>query len=288
MFKKVSWFLVSLFLISFIFTACGTKDLTKGKTAEEILKDVYTKMAEVKNYDMNIKMNMNVEPPEQEPVNINLQGQATVFQKPMVMKMSMIMDVKGKKKNFQQYMEQNEGGMTIYQKIDDQWSKMALNDPAFSEMMNMDPSQNVKLYLENLKRAEILSDEKVGEKEIVKLEMILSSKIYDEMLQQMPGGNLTGQLPFNSDILSKIGDIKGKIWVDKATLDIVKVTVDMTENMQNFGKALAENGGLPEEAAAMFSNMEISVEYEMLNQNKAVEFTIPEEAKNAPEMPMAQ
>jgi len=289
MFRSSKLLIAILLVCGLLVASCGTKDLTKGKTAQEIVEEAQKKMAEVNNYDMNIEMQMKMTPPGEEAVDMNVKGTGTIFQKPMRMKMSMEMNdpESGETITIQQYMEQTDTGMVVYQSVKGQWFKMVFNDPAFAEMMNMDPTKNVKLFIENLKEVNILGEEKIGEKETVKIEVAASSEMYEKIMQELPGMNLNaGQMPFDLGILSKIGDIKCVFWVDKTNLDIIKTAMDMTENMHNLGKALAESGNLPKEATEIFSSMEMSMEYEILNQNTAEEFTIPEEARNAQEIPM--
>jgi len=287
--KKIKLFYL-LLIVSFLVTACGTKDLTKGKSAKEIIEASYQKMAEINNYDMNLEMQVKMQVPGQETLDMTITGKATIFQKPMLMKM--VMETKnpetGEPLEIQQYMESSEKGMNIYQGAQGEWYKMTIEDPALAEMMNMDPTKNMDLFLKNLKEANVLAEgEKLGEKETVKIELVASSAIYDEIMQQMPGMNLNqANMPFGPEILAKMGDMKYVVWVDKTTLDIVKTSMDLTENIQNMGKALVEQGDFPKEMADMFNGMEMSASYEMLNINKAEQIVIPEEAKNAKEMPL--
>ncbi|KJS82664.1 MAG: hypothetical protein JM58_14440 [Peptococcaceae bacterium BICA1-8] len=288
MFKKTK-LLYMLLIISFFVTACGTKDLTKGKSAQDIIGAAYGKMAEIDNYDMNLEMLMKMQVPDQGEIDMTMTGKATIFQKPMLMKMVMETNnpESGEPLSIEQYMESTENGMNIYQNVEGKWFKMSINDPALAEMMNMDPAKNLSLFLENLKEAKILGEEKVGERETVKIEMIASSEIYDEIMKQMPGMNLgQANMPFGPEILSKMGDMKYIIWIDKATLDMLKTSMDLTENIQNMGKAIVEQGQFPKEMGEVFSGMEMSASYEIYNVNKAEQVVIPDEAKNAQEMPL--
>lgn len=288
MFKKTK-LLYLLLIISFLVTACGTKDLTKDKSAKEIIEGSYIKLAEIENYDMNLEMQMKIQVPNEGTMDMSMTGKATIFQKPM--KMKMVMETQNPESDepliIEQYMESTENGMNIYQNVEEQWFKMVIDDPALAEMMNMDPTKNMDLFIENLKEANIIAEEKLGEKETVKIEMIASSEIYDEIMQQMPGMNLNpADMPFGPEILAKMGDMKYVVWIDKTTLDMVKTSMDLTENIQNIGKALVEDGQFPKEMGEMFAGMEMSATYEMLNINSAEQIVIPEEAKNAEEMPM--
>ncbi|MFZ5942588.1 MAG: DUF6612 family protein [Bacillota bacterium] len=276
-------------LVMLVATGCGTKDLTKGKSAQEIIEGTYEKMAQVQNYDMNLQMQMKMETPEGK-LDMTLDGKATIFQKPMLMKM--VLQTKdpesGESVAIEQYMEQTEKGLNVYQKVEEQWIKMSMNDPSLAEMMNMDPANNMKIFLENLKEAKILNqEEKVGEKDTVKIEMAASSEIYEDLMKQMPGMNFSqANMPFGPEFLSKMGDIKYVLWIDKLTLETVKTSMDLTENIQNLGKALVDSGTVPKELAGIFAGMEMSASYEIYNLDTAEKFEIPEEAKNGQEIPV--
>ncbi len=288
MLKRTKFFYL-LLIVAFLVTACGTKDLTQGKSAKEIIEESYEKQLNIENYDMDLAMDMKMPMPEGEAMAITMTGKATVFQKPMQMKM--VMEMTNPETNepmvIEQYMEATDQGMIIYQYVEEQWFKMTINDPALVETMNMDPTQNMELFLKYLKETNIMGEEKLGQRDTLKIELVASSEMYNELMEQIPGMNLNQPgMEFTPDFLSQMGDMKYIVWVDKTTLDIVKTSMDLTENMQNMGKALIEQGLIPAELAEMFSNMEMSMTYEILNINKAEPIVIPEEAKNAPELPM--
>lgn len=288
MFKKFKVFYL-LLIVAFLVTACGTKDLTQGKSAQEIIEESYEKQLNIENYDMDLAMDMKMPMPEGEIMAIAMTGKATVFQKPMQMKL--VVEITNPETSepvvIEQYMEATEQGINIYEYVEEQWFKKVLNDPALAETMNMDPTQNVELFLKYLKETNIIGEEKLGQRDTLKIELVASSEMYNELMEQIPGMNLNQPgMEITPDFLSQMGDMKYIVWVDKTTLDIVKTSMDLTENMQNMGKALIEQGLIPAELAEMFSNMEMSMTYEILNINKAEPIVIPEEAKNAPELPM--
>ncbi|NMA00983.1 MAG: hypothetical protein GX923_00285 [Clostridia bacterium] len=288
MFKKFKVFYL-LLIVAFLVTACGTKDLTQGKSAQEIIEESYEKQLNIENYDMDLAMDMKMPMPEGEIMAIAMTGKATVFQKPMQMKL--VVEITNPETSepvvIEQYMEATEQGINIYEYVEEQWFKIVLNDPALAETMNMDPTQNVELFLKYLKETNIIGEEKLGQRDTLKIELVASSEMYNELMEQIPGMNLNQPgMEITPDFLSQMGDMKYIVWVDKTTLDIVKTSMDLTENMQNMGKALIEQGLIPAELAEMFSNMEMSMTYEILNINKAEPIVIPEEAKNAPELPM--
>jgi len=288
MFKKFKVFYL-LLIVAFLVTACGTQDLTQGKSAKEIIEESYEKQLNIENYDLDLAMEMKMPMPEGELMAIAMTGKATVFQTPMQMKM--VMEITNPEINkplvIEQYLEATEQGINIYEHVEEQWSKIVLNDPVLAKTRNMDPTQNMKLFLKHLKEANILGEERLTDKSTVKIEMVASSEMYKELMEQMPGMHLSPSgTEIMPDFLSQMGDMKYIVWVDKTNLYIVKASMDLTENIKNMGKALSEKGQLPAEVAEMFADIEMSLTYEILNINKAEAIIIPDEAKNAPELLM--
>lgn len=290
---KKSFLLIALLISALVLAGCSSaapaiKDLTAGKTAQEIVEETFDKLYDLNNYEMDLTTNVKMIT-DGETMDMSMSGQAVVFQNPMKMKMLLNAAIPGVEEEMQleQYMIQEEQVITMYQNINDQWFKTVIDDPAMAEMMQMDPKENLKLFMDNLVSVEITGQEKVGEKDTVKIDLIASADIFDDVLQDVAGESLgLGSDLITSEFFSKIGDMKYTVWIDKATLDTVKCYMDLTENMKNLGAALGEDSSTPEELTGIFENMEISLEYTIYNQNKAADFSIPEETKNAAEMPL--
>ena len=124
MFKKFKVFYL-LLIVAFLVTACGTKDLTQGKSAQEIIEESYEKQLNIENYDMDLAMDMKMPMPEGEIMAIAMTGKATVFQKPMQMKL--VVEITNPETSepvvIEQYMEATEQGINIYEYVEEQWSK---------------------------------------------------------------------------------------------------------------------------------------------------------------------
>ena len=291
---KKSFLLIALLISALVLAGCSSAapaaktDLTAGKTAQEIVEESFNKLYDLNNYEMDLTTNVKMIT-DGETMDMSMSGQAVVFQNPMKMKMFLNAAIPGVEEEMQleQYMIQEEQVITMYQNINDQWFKTVIDDPAMAEMMQMDPKENLKLFMDNLVSAEITGQEKVGEKDTVKIDLIASADIFDEVLQDVAGESLgLGSDLIASEFFSKIGDMKYTVWIDKVTLDTVKCYMDLTENMKNLGAALGDDSSTPEELTGVFKNMEISLGYTIYNQNKAADFSIPEEAKNATEIPL--
>ncbi|HHV65618.1 MAG TPA: hypothetical protein GXX46_11225 [Peptococcaceae bacterium] len=287
--KSIGVFLVVLFCtLALVACSSGPKDLTKGKTPEKIVEESFAKWYELDSYDLDlnsqIKMSLG-----QQVMDMSMTGTISAFQNPLKMKMVMDVAIPGmnEKVAMEQYMVEEEQKVIIYQQVQGMWQKMTIDDPAMLELMSMDPRENLKLFMDNLTEAEILGEETIGDKVTVKIKIVASGKIFEDIFQDMAGTSLgISDDIFDTELLSQLGDMEYLIWIEKSTLETVKCQMDLTETMRNLGSALAAKISEPEmaELQELFSTMEMSLEYTVFNQNNVQDFTIPEEAKNAQEI----
>ncbi len=284
--KIVSLMLMLICTMALVACSTGTANVNQEKSPQQIAEESFAKWYGLKSYDMDMTMNMKFSV-EDEVLDMSMTGKGTVFQNPMKMKMVMETTIPGmgQKMTIEQYAEQNEQKMAIYQNIENNWQKITFDDPAMMETMYMDPKDNLKLFMDHLVSAEIIGEEKIDGKDALKIKLVASGDIFDQIFQETAGDMLgLGNGLISADVFSQIGDMVYTIWVDKATLDTLKCQMDLSENMRNLGKALAEEPNMPAEIKDIFANAEVFMEYTISNQNNAQDFTIPEEAMNAPEM----
>lgn len=287
MFKKLGKLIVVFMFFTFCLTACGaSSDLTRDKSADTILKEAYSKLSKVKNYEMKLNLDVVANIPDFKGMKMN--AKATVFQKPFLMKTDMDMNVLDSEENMKiiQYLEQKENQIYMYQNVDNQWFKMKIDDSELSELMEMDPSKNIDLFLKNLKNVELLGSETINNREAVKLKMVASTEMYKELMNDFPVGDVKDKVSLDLDMLSQMGDIEGIIWVDKQNLNILKTSMDLSKNINNLAESLKKEGELPKEVIDVFLSMKVKVDYEIFNIDKATKITIPEEARNAEELSM--
>lgn len=288
--NKKTMILIVVLICTLVISACspGPTDLTKGKTAQQIVQESFDKWYQLNNYDMDMATKMKISA-GQDVMDMSMTGKITAFQKPLKMKMVMDVAIPGmdQKMKMEQYMVQEDQKMIIYQLVHGLWQKVVIDDPSLAKMSSMDPRDSLKLFMDNLTKAEILGEEKIGDRTTVKVDLIASGKIFEQILKDTAGNTLgIGNDVINPDVFSKIGDMRYMIWIDKVTLETVKCQMDLSENMKNLGNALVADPKVPSEMKEVFSNMEMSMEYTVSNQNKAQDFSIPEEAKNAKEIPL--
>ena len=292
--KKVATLLLITLLCLVGLTACtgasaGTSDLTKGKTAEQIAEEAFDKWYGLANYDMSMEIYMKTSVGA-EDTEMTMKSDATLFQNPLKMKMTANVTIpmlEPQTMTFEQYMLTENEKMTIYQQVDGVWQKMVIDDSATMELMQMDPKDNLKLFMDSLKKAEILAEEKIEQTNTVKLELVASSEVFGRIMEQTAGNPLgINEGLFGPAILAQIGDLKYTLWIDKATLNVIKGQMNLSENIRNLGAALAAEQDMPAELQEMFSSMEFVVDYTVMNHNNAQDFTVPEEAKRAREIVM--
>ncbi|NLK72778.1 MAG: hypothetical protein GX285_07160 [Clostridiales bacterium] len=283
--KKLVLSIISL-LVIFAMTACAEKDLSKDKTAEEILEASINASAKWENYEMGIESQIEMDVPQQGKMKMNMQGSGTVFVNPMKMHMKMDVEIQDMEQNqsIDQYMMQEGDTFVIYQNTEGQWYKIVLDDPGLMEMISMDPMENVQLFLKYLTHAEIVGEEVIDKRNTVKIDMTVSFEMYKELLEKNQALDITGILGTGViDKLSNIGDFTYTIWIDKENLETVKYYMDLSKPMAGIGDAMA-GGDIPAELTEIYKNMKMDLTMTISNQNKSKDFELPAEALTAQEI----
>ncbi len=284
-------FFVSITLVMVLImsmAACGDKDLTADKSAKEILQESITKSAEWKSYEMDISTHMKMDVPEEGLMEMNMTGSGAVIMDPMKMHMTLDMEMPEMEQpqTMEQYMIQEEDGFTIYQNIEGKWYKMSISDPSLVEMMSMDPMENISLFMEYLKSAEVVGEEVIKERDAVKIDLTVSFDMYKEFLEKnssMDVGGILGSGIMES--LSDAGDLTYTVWVDKTSMEIVKYYMDLSEAMQKIGEAMADQDDALPELSDIYKDIKMEMTMEVYNQNGVEDFEIPQEAMDAEELP---
>ena len=273
-------------------------DLTVGKTAAQIAEESYKKQYEAKNYDMDFFIRSSVMIMD-EKIVMDIAGYGNMFLDPL--KVKLVMEIAAPSApvpgfedgtvRTEQYIIAEGDELVSYQSQGDQWFKMAFTDANLKQLMQFNPADNLKLFMDNLKDAAIVGDEIVNGVNTVKIDLTASGDLFKDLMEEMDSLGLGSQIDLlTSDILSGIGDLAFNIWVDKATLDMVKGAVDLTPILQNLSAVMKDSvfPGMetmtPEEMEmilAMFDNMDMSMEYYVMNIDKAQDFSLPPEAADA-------
>lgn len=260
-------------------TACGSTDLTKGKSAQEIVTASAEAMQKLKTYSISMNMNMDILNPDTDLIeNIGITGSGNVVIDPMKMHMKMNIDNPQTPMDMEIYAVNEDNKIIEYLNIPgkpEEWMKIELPlDEEMVEMMN--PARSVSVLKEALLDAQILGEEKIDNTKLLVIETTLKPEAFSKFMQ-MPGSDmLTGDL---ENIFSAMGNFRYKIWVRKDNLYIAKAEIDLG---QIFKDIYEKQTDISEEDKKILSQMKALVISEYSGYDNPVEITIPDEIiKNA-------
>ncbi|MCG8482167.1 MAG: hypothetical protein MJA31_02565 [Clostridia bacterium] len=285
--KKILTILLCLTLLISM-TACSGKDMTQGKAPEEILEEAITKAAEWENYEMALETHMIMDIPPQGEIEMNMTGVGVAFIKPlkMHMTMSMHMPQMEESQNIEQYIVQEEETFSIYQNYEGQWYKNVMEGEGIEELMSVDPMESIQLFVKHIKSAEIVEEEKINDKDAVRIDVTVSFDMYKELMET--NGSLDMSAMFGMDVfemLGSMGDLTYSIWVEKESLNVVKYHMNLSEAMNKMAEAMQEIEEVPQELIDVYQTSQMEMSVTLSNQNNVEDFEIPEEALNAEEIP---
>ncbi len=285
--KKILTILLCLTLLISM-TACSGKDMTQGKAPEEILEEAITKAAEWENYEMALETHMVMDIPPQGEIEMNMTGVGVAFIKPLKMHMTMSMDMPQmeESQNIEQYIVQEEDTFSIYQNYEGQWYKNVMEDEGIEELMSVDPMESIQLFVKHIKSAEIAEEEKINDKDAVRIDVTVSFDMYKELMET--NGSLDMSAMFGMDVfemLGNMGDLTYSIWVEKESLNVVKYHMNLSEAMNKMAEAMQEIEEVPQELIDVYQTSQMEMSVTLSNQNNVEDFEIPEEALNAEEVP---
>lgn len=286
--KKLATLVLSLMLI-ISFTACSEGDMTKDKSAEEILEGAMTKATEWENYEMDIDSRMVMNIPIQGEMEMNINGHGVAFIKPLKMHMTMTVEMEQlpEPQSIEQYLIQEGDTLTIYQQLEGQWYKQVMEGSGMEQLASVDPIESIQLFMKHLKGAEIVEEGQINEKDAVKIDATVSFDMYKELIAGNQSLDMSLGLGTNVfDMLGEMGDLTYSIWVEKETLNVTRYEMDLTEAMNKMAEAMEGIEELPQEAVDAYKNSKMEMTITITNHNQAADFEIPEEALNAEEIPM--
>ncbi len=169
------------------------------------------------------------------------------------------------------------------------WQKMTL--PGYSEILKKtletqeELDKNIVVKLKGFETSEGLSLEK--------MQLTIKNRMFRDMLLKLHDREIDGKKPFAKGgfaekMMSGMGDISKTLWIDPQTGFVYNTDLDLTPNIQKIYKVYAKiKKDTPEKTDAMdemLKNLSITVKIKYSNHDKAADFTMPEEIKNATEI----
>ncbi len=215
-------------------------------------------------------------------VGVDMDMNMTYFKEPVRMKMEMSMLETG----MEMYMVEEGQSVTVYADSGDGWVKQTMSMEEYKEeYQQAEVQDNLNVYLDNAAKYEQVGTEKIGGVDAVKVKGVIPADALSEVINASGMMNeesigLTGELL--ESLFKDMDDMEVYFWFNPETLYPVKYEMDMTNLMSSLYENLfamlgAEAEGVSVNVSKVLISMEIS------NINNATEFTIPEEALNAPE-----
>lgn len=238
---------------------------------------------------MNMDMQMDMK--DQGSLDMEMVSKAEAVLKPSVLlKMTSdvtmnIPDSEPQTVSMTQYIEGTDTGIALYQEMaEGVWGKYTVDDPALVEAMSQNPQDALESYKEVMEKAEILGEEKVGDRDCYKVEMTLTQEALDQIMAEFNGAGLTEEtLAASKEALSSAGGLSTVVWIDKENFQMLKQTMDISEIVRQAMIAQLKDAGLGEDS---IGDVTMSMEILYDNYGGVSEIAIPDEARNAQEITM--
>ena len=261
------------------------------------------------NYDIDAKINMSVNVPDDEgnvqPLDMDMNMYMTIFMNPIKAKINTSMVMPGMEGLALQpimnmYMIVDEENITQYMGMADEtgelkWIKQTIAMSMLSDLIKNDEetiAKNKELtekYTEDVKYFGKYSEDG---KTLLRLQYILSGDIYKEIFNE--SSKLMPEPANEEEAMAAemiqnianmdIGDLTYIVYIDEATGEMVRMEMDLAEMVSSMVSGMTEITGMPPEAMEVFKSLKAVMTMDILNINSAEDFEIPEEALNAPEM----
>ena len=276
-------------------TGCGGKDqqqqAPKAMTAEEIITASNEAMNDLDSYGFTMNMDMQMDMKDQGSLDMEMVSKAEAVLKPSVLlKMTSdvtmnIPDSEPQTASMTQYIEGTDTGIALYQEMaEGVWGKYTVDDPALVEAMSQNPQDALESYKEVMEKAEIIGEEKVGDRDCYKVEMTLTQEALDQIMAEFNGAGLTEEtLAASKEALSSAGGLSTVVWIDKENFQMLKQTMDISEIVRQAMIAQLKDAGLGEDS---IGDVTMSMEILYDNYGGVSEIVIPDEARNAQEITM--
>ena len=219
-------------------TGCGQDqskpEEAKAMTAEEVIAASNEAMNDLDSYGFTMDTNILVDMKENGKMNMSMDSKAETIVKPNVlikMDSNLTMEVAGETQEMAmtQYIEGTDTGLALYQGIEGTWSKMVMDDPEFVEAMTQNPQEALESYKDSMEKAEILGEEKVGDRNCYKVEMTLSKEALGEIMADFSGAGLDPETVEASKEMITASDLTTILWIDKENYQMLKQSMDISD-----------------------------------------------------------
>lgn len=211
-----------------------------------------------------------------------LSNQSIVFNSPLMTKVTSNMSLKnGNETDAEAVFSQEGTDYYMYNQLEGQWVRLRLaSDKVVNEYFKfyyVDCMAYLKDYMKDIVKA---GKEKIGEMNCLKLTAKLSPDVLPMVLYQ-------SWLPLSTDTAKQLGDMDISIWVDIETMDIVRIYLDMTENVNILKDETDKSGNEesednPDESKITLVYASVTLECVFSDYGTNEQPTVPPDAQSQP------
>ncbi|MCI8410700.1 MAG: hypothetical protein HFJ09_15810 [Lachnospiraceae bacterium] len=291
--KKVAVTTMALAMGVSTVTACGTKSVSMPQEPKDIAKLASERTAELKSYELKGNADIAMDMMGQK-VDIDIDINAVYFKDPMKLKMDMKMvnNAAGKDASEDEkemtasmYFMKEEDNYVMYMGMEDTWSKttMSKDDEQYKELIGMldkgmtsSDDSFIDLYT---KAAEQPKDQTMLELKLT------GEQIADQIKKSGADTSVLESAGASLDMIKQLGEIPISMGVDNDNVYWKSVSIDLKDIIQSVFDTTLEQykSMLGDEKEISMSVDECQMKLTYDKYNKATDFELPEEAKNAQE-----
>lgn len=287
--KKVAVTTMALAMGVSTVTACGTKSVSMPQEPKDIAKLASERTAELKSYELKGNVDIAMDLMGQK-VDMDMDINAVYFKDPMKMKMDMKMvnntagkdaSKEDKEMTASMYFMKEEDNYVMYMGMNDAWSKttMSKDDEQYKELIEMldkgmtstdDTFSDLYTKAADQPKDQTMLELKISGEEIAKQ---IEKSGADTSALNSTGASL--------DMIKQLGEIPISMGVDNDNVYWKSVSVDLKDMIQNVleqYKTMLED---QKDIKMSVDSCKMEMTYDKYN--KATDFELPEEAKNAKE-----
>lgn len=277
--RRILSLLMAVVMI-YIMTGCGSNGTVD---AAQVFAYSQEKAGAVKSVDAiaSLKLSMSS---GGENVDMDMDMKMSVFNDPIKAKvnMNMAMGELGSQ-NSDIYMISEDGKFYTYTGMDGTWYKQEMDQALFEQSIS---GYDSSAYLDALVEcAENFTMEKVDEdgKKLYKVEGEVSGDSMQKIMDSMQGMDQLETLTQGDFSFTDMGSLSMTVYIDQGTYMIDKMSIDLTDMMQEVMASVMEEAGSDENVTINTYVMDI----EYTSYDSSEDFDLPEEAKNAEEIDMS-
>lgn len=272
------------FLLTFVMvlsmTACGTK---APVTVQSVIEAADKAALEAKNMQTSLKVDCAISTTGIS-MDVNANMDMSLFLDPLKAKASVGLSILGESLTLDVYLVNEEDTWYGYVNMDGSWSKQEID--GVEEMLALMNSSTYLDFGKELADQFTLSEVKENDKNMYKLEGSFNGEYIAAQMEKLKMDEIMSEMDgfsdFDTNIYKELGDIPVVYYIDKSTNEISRMTIDMTDAIQN---AVTKTLEMLKDMEGMESIGEITIDKltaeASCQLDKATDFELPAEAKDA-------